>query len=60
MPTASDIPRRSPIQVLAELDVALLRWSDENRCVQRDMAVDVGGGLGTRILSKHHWSVRAE
>ena len=33
-------PRRSPIQVLTGLDVAELRWSDENRCFQRDMAVD--------------------
>ena len=39
-PTAPGVPRRSPIQVLTRLDVAWLRWSDENRYVQRDMAVD--------------------
>ncbi len=39
MPTALGIPRRSPIQVLAEPDVAWLRWSDENRYFQRGMAV---------------------
>ena len=39
-PTAPGIPRRSPIQVLTGLDAAWLRWSDENRYFQRDMAVD--------------------
>ena len=38
--TAPGIPRRSPIQVLTGLDAAWLRWSDENRYFQRDMAVD--------------------
>ena len=40
MSTALGIPRRSPIQVLTEPDVAYLRGSDENRCFQRGMAVD--------------------
>ena len=39
--TAPSIPKRSPIQVLTGPDVALLRGSDENRCIQRGMAVDV-------------------
>ena len=39
--TAPGIPKRSPIQVLTEPDVALLRGSDENRCIQRGMAVDI-------------------
>ena len=39
--TAPGIPKRSPIQVLGliEPDVALLRGSDENRCIQRSMVV---------------------
>ena len=33
-------PGGKPIQVLTTLDAAYLRWSNENRCVQHDMAVD--------------------
>ena len=40
-PTARGIPRRSPIQVLTPPDGAWLRWSDENRCFHRGMAVDM-------------------
>ena len=40
-PTARGIPRRSPIQVLIPPDGAWLRWSDENRCFHRGMAVDI-------------------
>ena len=43
-PTARGIPRRSPIQVLTPPDGAWLRWSDENRCFHRGMAVDVHTG----------------
>ena len=39
MPTARGVPKRSPIQVLTTPDVAWLRWSDENRYIQRGMAV---------------------
>ena len=39
IPTTLGIPRRSPIQVLTRLDAAWLRWSDENRYIQRDMVV---------------------
>ena len=39
MPTASSVPRRSPIQVLTGLNIAWLQWSDENWYVQCDMAV---------------------
>ena len=38
--TTPNIPRRSPIQVLTGLYAAWLRWSDENRYFQRDMAVN--------------------
>ena len=38
--TALSIPRQSPIQVLTGLYVAYMRWSDDNRMFQRDMAVD--------------------
>ena len=38
--TTPSIPRRSPIQVLTGLYAAWLRWSDENRYFQRDMAVN--------------------
>ena len=37
--TAPGIPRRSPIQVLTGPDAAWLRWSDENRYIQRGMVV---------------------
>ena len=43
-PTALSIPRRSPIQVLTQPDVALLQGSDENWCVQRGVAVDIFKG----------------
>ena len=39
MPSTPNFPRRSPIQVLAGLDLAWLRWADEKRYVQGDMAV---------------------
>ena len=38
-PTTPGIPRRSPIQVLTGPDAAWLRWSDENRYIQRGMVV---------------------
>ena len=41
MPTASRIPKRSPIQVLTGPDAVWLRGADETRFVQRGMAVDI-------------------
>ena len=41
MPTASRIPKRSPIQVLTGLDVAWLPGADETGYVLRDVAVDI-------------------
>ena len=41
-PTTPGIPRRSPIQVLTGPDAAWLRWSDENRYIQRGMVVGKG------------------
>ena len=38
-PTAQDIPRRSPIQVLTSLYRVWLRWSDENRYFFCDVVV---------------------
>ena len=38
--TALGIPRRSPIQVLIEPDIAELGGPDENRCFQRGIVVD--------------------
>ena len=40
MSVAPGIPSRSPIQVLTMLDAAQLRWSNEYRGLQRDLAVD--------------------
>ena len=48
MPTASSVPRRSPIQVLTGLNIAWLQWSDENWYVQCDMAV---GEKYTKLVS---------
>ena len=42
LPTASSVPRRSPIQVLTRLNTAWLQWSDENWYVQCDVAVGWG------------------
>ena len=44
MPTALGVPRRSPIQVLTEPNIAWLQWSDENWYFQCGMAVDKGEG----------------
>ena len=46
-PTTPSIPKRSPIQVLTRPYVDLLRWSDENRCIQRGMVV------GDRIMKNN-------
>ena len=40
MSTAPGIPKRSPIQVLIEPDIAELGGPDENRCFQRGIVVD--------------------
>ena len=66
--TAPSIPTRWPIQVLTGLHVAWLRWSDENRSIQRGMAVSrkglvkvnlnvgVGYFIENRIrVSRRHW-----
>ena len=52
--TAPCIPRRSPIQVLTRLVVALLQWSDENWCFQRDMAVDILYGWKLKLYWTGH------
>ena len=52
MPTTPGIPRRSPIQVLPRLDAAWLRWSDENRYIQRDMVVGNSKELRSELWSK--------
>ena len=48
-PTTPGIPRRSPIQVLTGPDAAWLRWSDENRYIQRGMVVGEWWGV-LRVL----------
>ena len=56
MSTALGIPRRSPIQVLTEPDVASLRGSDEIRCFQRGMTVDDIG----RKITRHQPNIDAK